>query len=459
MKIRAEYAIFGIAALAVMSIFFQSFEIESRKGYVLPSPLRPYNVHMTNSDRETTFLWSISIYPDFCTFTISSSNYTLAKYNQKLYYYYIYKITIPNSIVHSSPSYTISCHLNQDLSSRIFSLHYNIKNTNKILFLGDFSTSRIGDASNYQHTKTYKPNILTALVNDYDQVSEIWHLGDIAYDLFSLKGLRGEEFLMDLEPFASKIPYIAVVGNHEIKSLFRDYRSLFADGLYFSRTIGKSKIIAISSEFDFYFMKPFAFPYKHGYFQYLKQKQVAWLKRTLEEVDRKVTPWVVIVAHKPLYCSQNEESSMIMQVCTIQARVMRDAYEGIFIQYEVDLGIFAHIHLYERTLPVKYHETIVDYEHLEDTEVFYNPKAPIYVINGVAGNLEGENIVFSITETPDPWTVLIAENLGYGILTVHNNTHLEYTQYGFGYSQWDNAFIDWYPTKHVVDTFWIVKTS
>ncbi|OMJ74897.1 hypothetical protein SteCoe_26068 [Stentor coeruleus] len=453
MKVRIEYAILGIVALAMVSIFF---EFENRKGYVLPSQLRPYNVHMTNSDRETTFLWSIGIYPDYCTFSISSSNYTLTKYNQKLYFYYIYKVKIPNNIVHFSSSYSISCHLSQELSSRIFSLHHNIKNKNKILFLGDFSTSRIGDASNYQHTQTYKPNILTILENDYDQVSEIWHLGDIAYDLFSLKGLRGEEFLMDLEPFASKIPYIAVVGNHEIKSLFRDYQSLFADGLYFSRTIGQSKIIAISSEFDFYFMKPFAFPYKHGYFQYLKQKQVAWLKKTLEEVDRKVTPWVIVVAHKPLYCSQNEESSMIMQVCTIQARVMRDAYEDIFLKYEVDLGIFAHIHLYERTLPVKHHEIIGDYE---DTKVFYNPKAPIYVINGVAGNLEGESIVFSITETPDPWTVLITENLGYGILTVHNFTHLEYRQYGFGYSQWDNAFIDLYPTKHLIDTFLIVKTS
>ena len=90
---------------------------------------------------------------------------------------------------------------------------------------------------------------------------------------------------------------------------------------------------------------------------------------------------------------------------------------------------------------------------------FVNPKAPIYVVNGVAGNLESDDIVFDVTDTPDPWIVVIKENLEYGILDVVNRTHLKYGQIGFGESQWDSAFKDFYDTKRVDDYFWIVKNN
>jgi hypothetical protein len=134
---------------------------------------------------------------------------------------------------------------------------------------------------------------------------------------------------------------------------------------------------------------------------------------------------------------------------------MRSTFEPIFVKYKVDLGIFAHIHLYERTLPVKY--SILDQKDSSSTSLFINPSSPIYVITGVAGNLESENIIFSITPTPDPWSATIKESLGYGLLTVHNSSHLQFEQFGFGETQWDDPFKDFYNSKRVDDSFWIIK--
>ena len=46
-------------------------------------------------------------------------------------------------------------------------------------------------------------------------------------------------------------------------------------------------------------------PYAHSIPQIAKQ--YAWLERELEETDRTKTPWVVTAAHRPMYCSPNDD--------------------------------------------------------------------------------------------------------------------------------------------------------
>lgn len=43
----------------------------------------------------------------------------------------------------------------------------------------------------------------------------VLHVGDIAYDLEGNAGKTGDEFLADMEPVASKVPYMTCPGNHE----------------------------------------------------------------------------------------------------------------------------------------------------------------------------------------------------------------------------------------------------
>lgn len=42
----------------------------------------------------------------------------------------------------------------------------------------------------------------------------------------------------------------------------------------------------------------------------------------------------------------------------------------------------------------------------------------------MAGNLENDSVVFNITDNPHPKSMIITENLGYGLMTIYNKTHI-----------------------------------
>ena len=60
--------------------------------------------------------------------------------------------------------------------------------------------------------------------------------------------------------------------------------------------------------------------------------------------------------------------------------------ESILMESKVDLVLAGHTHSYERSLPV--YEFQVDKESTIDSSNFFQPKYPIYVTSGSAGNRE-----------------------------------------------------------------------
>lgn len=42
------------------------------------------------------------------------------------------------------------------------------------------------------------------------------HLGDFAYNLDTDNARAGDRFMEDIEPIASRIPYLVAPGNHEV---------------------------------------------------------------------------------------------------------------------------------------------------------------------------------------------------------------------------------------------------
>ena len=55
----------------------------------------------------------------------------------------------------------------------------------------------------------------------------VLHLGDYAYDLHTANGTYGDTFLNNLQPIASRVPYLGVQGNHEGKWNASHYRNRF----------------------------------------------------------------------------------------------------------------------------------------------------------------------------------------------------------------------------------------
>lgn len=396
--------------------------------------------------------------PDECTLECNGKKSTSTDPSHILRDSYIYKMLIVGLSPNRPYNYMLTCSGKHGMFRKNYSFTShpgNIDNVS-ILVLGDWATAQTGDFENPEHTQIPKPNILPMLMQETMNYTSIWHLGDFAYDLYSQDGRVGDNFLNSIEVIAAEKPYMAVVGNHEIPNFFEDFLLRFTSPLYYSEKIGRAYIIAYSTEFDYYAMGN-SFPTDESFFHRLKYMQLDWLTKELDKANsmRDQYPWLIIMAHRPLYCSLNQDSEMIMRVCTKQAPVLRNEYEEIFIRAKVDLYLFGHIHLYERSLPIAFNEVVGEYD-LNET-IFINPQAPIQIIEGVAGNLESEEIIFTVTETPAYWSSMISDKLGYGILHIKNSTHLCYEHWAFGESQWDPIDIDLYPTKTLEDHVWIIK--
>lgn len=131
-------------------------------------------------------------------------------------------------------------------------------------------------------------------------------------------------------------------------------------------------------------------------------QQIEWLEDQLKNVDRDVTPWVIVAGHRPWYGSLDD-----CEGCA-------DIFDPLLTKYNVDLVLHGHIHLYERLAPIS--------DGKKDTKGLNNPKAPWYIISGAAGHYDGlDEMPDEINENSEK---IIQGEFGYDEITIHNRTHL-----------------------------------
>jgi len=196
-----------------------------------------------------------------------------------------------------------------------------------------------------------------------------------------------------IEPLASHFPWMFSPGNHEAISLFIPYNYRFTmpqngdDNLYHSFNYRNVHVLVLNSE-------------SLNEFHWSKMYQ--WAAADLEAVDRSVTPWVFAAFHHPWYCSNSKH--------TDSAWFMKDEYEDLFHQYDVDIVLQGHVHAYERTHPVyKWNVT---------------PGTTIYTTNGHAGNSEG---LYMDWDEPAPaWSAYRESVYGFSTIEIFNATHLHW---------------------------------
>lgn len=105
-------------------------------------------------------------------------------------------------------------------------------------------------------------------------------------------------------------------------------------------------------------------------------QQLAFLEADLASLDRSVTPWVVVGGHRPWYTTGGSGCAP----CQV-------AFEPLLYKYGVDLAILGHVHNSQRFMPV--------YNGTPDAAGLTDPKAPMYIVAGGAGNIEGMSDVGS----------------------------------------------------------------
>ena len=301
-----------------------------------------------------------------------------------------------------------------------------------IIILADW-----GGGSQGQYTKKTLQNQVK--LNKFDA---ILHLGDLAYDLDSFDGLVGDSWLRMIEPLTSTLPYMTLPGNHENWNNCSHYKNRFimpyneanqGTGYFYSFNLGRAHYVMINTEL-----------YLDGDLHNEARTQTNWLREDLEaaNIHRKERPWIIILTHRNMYCSVNwNKDYRKNDDCGVSALAIRMHLEELINKFKVDLFFQAHVHQYERTQPIYRDKSTYKGK---DKHVYMNPASPIFVTNGNAGNIAGNNDQLSSTKAL--WSIVNDDTYGYGRLAVYNSSHLYYEQY-------DSK------NRRILDYFWIKKTN
>ena len=168
------------------------------------------------------------------------------------------------------------------------------------------------------------------------------------------------------------------------------------DGRYYSLDVGAVHLLALNTESAIDIAS-------------IDDTQREWIAADLQRAAaRTERQWTVAFGHRPLYTSEHRAS--VFGTGYLQARL-----EDLFLASSVDLVVHGHVHAYQRTLPVAHGSpTGRDY---------HRPNAPVYVVNGGAGNREANELLpAGFTWEPKPnasaGQVPISGELSFGISTI-----------------------------------------
>jgi hypothetical protein len=150
---------------------------------------------------------------------------------------------------------------------------------------------------------------------------------------------------------------------------------------YYSWNVGLVHFITISSEIYFYYPN-------------LVAAQWNWLQADLQAANqnRSNAPWVIVNAHRGLYCSCDSDCDSDAQLMRAGVRQSNGKYlygvEQLLYKYGVDLWLNGHEHNYERMYDVEPRET---YTYLAGvtTKTTRNPPGTVYIVSGDAGTWAG----------------------------------------------------------------------
>lgn len=291
-----------------------------------------------------------------------------------------------------------------------------------MIVIGDWGAGIIG---------TYSKTLLEDDIANrhYDGVL---HLGDFAYDLNGREGRQGDDWLNMVQGISSKLPYMTVPGNHEKFYNMSHYSNRFkmpkndaneGKGWFYSFNFGPVHFIMFNTEQYFLdFQQDCILTHKNWLINDLKQANL-----TRDEI-----PWIILLTHHSFYCSVPKIE------CLKQADVLKADLEDLLNDYKVDIVFQAHVHNYERDASI-YKEKV---QGVINDHYYIEPTAPVYVINGNAGNYHGHNDPFP-SVCPE-FFIFGSQDYGYGRLNVKNRTHIYYEQ--FSAEQMTE-----------IDYFWLIK--
>ena len=160
------------------------------------------------------------------------------------------------------------------------------------------------------------------------------------------------------------------IGNHdaEFANIYKqivDYHNV--KNPYYAHDFKNVHFISMSTEH----------PFEAG------SQQYEFIKNDLEKASTNSSiNWIIVHQHKPLYSTNQDKK---------EAEQLRDIYQQLFQQYDVDLVISSHNQYYERTYPILYNK-----EYEKETNKKVEPK-PRITNNSQSDYLDKDNGIIFLT--------------------------------------------------------------
>lgn len=253
--------------------------------------------------------------------------------------------------------------------STTFSFVSPIKDSSEtIAFLfGDMGTAT--PYSTYVRTQEESISTLKWISRDIEAIGNkptlISHIGDISY-------ARGYSWLWDnffyqIEPVASRVPYMVCIGNHEYDWPSQPWKPDWSNGVYGTDGGGECGVpYSLRLHMPGNSSEPtgtrapatrnlyFSFDMGVVHFVYLStetnflsgSKQYDFLKNDLESVNRTKTPYVVVQGHRPMYTTSYETRDIPFR------ERLQEHLEPLLVKNNVTLALWGHVHRYERFCPL-----------------------------------------------------------------------------------------------------------
>nr|ABV89755.1 purple acid phosphatase 12 protein family isoform 6 [Brassica napus]ABV89756.1 purple acid phosphatase 12 protein family isoform 6 [Brassica napus] len=238
-------------------------------------------------------------------------------------------------------------------------------------------------------------------------------LGDLSYaDLYPLHdNNRWDTWGRFVERSVAYQPWIWTAGNHEIdyapeigetepfKPFTNRYHTPYkASGsispLWYSIKRASAYIIVMSCYSSYGVYTP----------------QYKWLRKEFQRVNRKETPWLIVLVHCPFYHSYERHY--------MEGETMRVMYEPWFVKSKVDVVFAGHVHAYERSERV----SNIAYNIVNGLcEPISDESAPVYITIGDGGNAEG--LLTEMMEPQPSYSAFREASFGHGLLDIKNRTH------------------------------------
>ncbi|KAG6595882.1 putative calcineurin-like phosphoesterase [Phytophthora cinnamomi] len=219
--------------------------------------------------------------------------------------------------------------------------------------------------------------------------SFLLHFGDISYA--RSVGYLWDQFFHMIEPYATRLPYMVGIGNHEYDYTTGGKHDLSGGmlpyGGSFNPSWGNFGIDSAGEcgvpmhhrwhapktgnwiywySFDYGGIHIIQMSTEHNWTR--GSEQYEWLQHDLEQVDRSVTPWVVLTAHRMMYTTQmNIEPDMKVSY------KFQEEVENLIYNHRVNLMMVGHEHAYERSCPLYRKKCVAD------------GKGTVHVVVGSAG--------------------------------------------------------------------------